>query len=344
MSEVQRVLSADAAEVETESVGLDDADLVRLYQAMAAARVVDRESVRLHEAGEIPFYVGSGGLEAVAAGAAFALQPGDWLFPSHRDLGMYLLRGGSMRSWFDQLFGNASDLTKGRQMPGHHSLPDGRFVSVSGRVGAQVLQAAGCALAIRGRRDDACVMTSFGEETCEGPDFHAGIHLAARFHLPIVFVCRSQMHALSARIGSTPAPAVRAESYGVASCRVDGADAPAVYRAVRQARESAAGPTLVEAVCDVAALFGDGAPREGRASSPDDPVARLRDYLEQCGAWDTAREEAMATRLRERAHEAVAQARADPAQTVDSLFTDVYADLPWMLEEQGEFLSAGEDD
>ena len=147
MNEVQRVLSGDAAAVETEALGLDDGALVRLYEAMAATRAVDQESARLHREGEIPFYVSSAGLESVSVASAFPLGTSDWLFPSHRDLGMYLLRGGSMRSWFDQLFGNTADLAKGRQLPGQHSRPRGRFVSVSGRVGTQVLQAAGCAAA-----------------------------------------------------------------------------------------------------------------------------------------------------------------------------------------------------
>ena len=300
MNEVQRVLTGDAAGVETESLGLGDAELVRLYEAMAATRAVDEESARLHAAGEIAFYVRSLGLEAVSVGAAFNLGSGDWLFPSHRDVGMYLLRGGSMRSWFDQLFGNAADLTKGRQLPGHHSLPGGRYVSVSGRVGAQLVQAAGCAVAAKSRHEEVCVLTSFGEETCNSANFHAAMNLAGRFRAPAVFVCRAERRDAGVRVGSATTVSARAESYGMSVARVDGTDALAVYRAVREARESAAhggGPTLIEAVVDEAALFGDAAPAEGEPSGHDpaehDPVARFQTFLEQCGAWNGAREEEM---------------------------------------------------
>jgi TPP-dependent pyruvate/acetoin dehydrogenase alpha subunit len=254
---------------------------------------------------------------------------------------MYLLRGGSMRSWFDQLFGNAADLTKGRQIPGHHSLPGGRFVSVSGRVGTQLVQAAGCALAAKLRRDEACVLTSFGEETCDANDFHAAMNVASRFRVPAVFVCRSERRDAGARVGATATVATRAESYGISAVRVEGADAPAVYRAVREARDNAidgGGPTLVEAVLDLAALFGNAVQGEGGSPSPSDPVAALREFLEECGAWDAARQEDMTARLRQRVAEAVAAARAEPRPALDSVLADVYAETPWMLEEQREGL------
>lgn len=344
MNEVQRVLSGDAAAVETEALGLDNAGLVRLYEAMAATRAVDREAARLHAGGEIGFYVGSTGLEAVSVASAFPLGTGDWVFPSHRDVGMYLLRGGSVRSWFDQLFGNTADLGKGRQLPGHHSLPRGRFVSVSGRVGAQLSQAAGCAMAMKRRGDEACVLTSFGEAICSGAEFHAALGVASRFRAPVVFVGRSERRDDGARVGSAASIAARAESYGVTASRVEGGDALAVYRAVREARENAlrgGGPSLIEAVLDTAALFGDSAPPEGSSPSAADPLTRLREFLEECGAWDGAHEEEMTGRLRARVEEAVSAARAEPRPRASSLFTDVYAALPWMLQEQRELTAEG---
>lgn len=348
MSEIQSVLSGDVAAVDRESLALDDAELARMYEAMATTRAVDERSARLHAEGEIGFYVASRGLEAVSVGAGFTLEAPDWLFPSHRDLGMYLLRGGSMRAWFDQLFGNASDLTKGRQLPGHPSLPAGRFVSVSGRVGPQITQAAGCAMAIKSRRDKACVLTSFGEAASSAADFHAAMSIAARFRLPAVFVCRSARRDAGAQVGGAAPVAARAQAYGVSAARVDGSDVLAVYRAASEARGTAiegGGATLIEAVLDEAALFGDGAPAAGDPPSADlDPLARLREYLEQCGSWDAARQEELGTRLRDRIEDAVAAARAEAKPPARSLFDDVYGELPWMLQEQRQSLLGGEGD
>lgn len=347
MDDLQRVLSGDIAAVDADAVGLSDAQITRLYAAMLTARALDERSARLHEEGVIDFYVAARGIEAISAGAVSALGPQDWLFPSHRDVGMYLLRGGSMRSWFDQLFGNAADLTKGRQIPGHHSLPGGRFVSVSGRVGAQIVQAAGCAMAMMVRGDEACALASFGEATSAGADFHAGMNIAARFRAPVIFLCRSGVQTTAAEIGAVTSVASRAEAYGVRSVRVDGSDALAVFQAAREAHDAATqggGPMLIEAVLESVAMLGDDADGAGERGILTDPVARLRDYLEQCGRWDAAREEEFANQLRDRLDEAVAGAGAEPQPPRESLFADVYEELPWMLQEQCEHLLEQEGD
>ena len=341
MDELQRVLSGDIAAVDIDAVGLSDAHITRLYGAMLTARALDRRSARLHEEGVIDFYVGSRGIEAVSVGVASVLGAQDWLFPSHRDVGMYLVRGGSMRSWFDQLLGNVADLAKGRQIPGHHSLPDGRFVSVSGRVGAQIAQAAGCAMAMKVRGDEACAVASFGEATSAGADFHAGMNIAARFRAPVIFLCRSAVRTVGAEIGTATPVAARAATYGVRSVRVDGSDALAVFQAMREAHDSArrgGGPTLLEAVLEPAAMFGEEPDDAGGGVLAADPVARLRDYLEQCGRWDAAREEEFANQLRQRVDEALAAAEAEAQPRGESLFADVYEELPWMLQEQREQL------
>lgn len=343
MSDIQEVLSADAAAVDREAVGLSDGELERLYESMVTTRAVDERARDLHADGDIGLYVASRGLEAVAVGAAFPLQPTDWLFPSHRDVGMFLLRGGSIRAWFDQLFGNVTDLCRGRQLPGHASLPDGRFVSVSGRVGAQIVNAAGCAMAIKARRDGACALASFGAAAAEVAGFHHALGIAARFRAPVVFVCRSVAREPGAEIGAVAPLAERARTYGISAARVDGTDVLAVCRAVQEARHAAVnggGATLVEAVVGEAALFGE-APAGGGERDDGDPIARLRDYLEHAGLWDAAREETLGTRLRARVDEAVVAARAEVGPDTAALFDDVYADMPWILQEQRERLLGG---
>lgn len=347
MSDVRRVLSADAADVDLGEQGLDDAALARLYEAMVTTRAVDERARRLHADGEIGFYVASRGLEGVAVGAVFPLQGSDWLFPSHRDLGMFLWRGGSLRAWFDQLFGNAADLTKGRRLPGHASLPAGRFVAVPGRVGAQAVHAVGCALAMRRRRQEACALACFGEAAAAGADFLAALTIAARFGAPAVLVCRSAESARGAHTGTAAPLAQRARDHGLLAARVDGTDVLAVLAAVREARDTAlrgGGATLVEAVLDESALFGAAARGNGPSGERRrDPLARLADFLEEAGVWDAAREEELGRRLRARVDEAVEAARSEPAPDAAVLFDDVYEELPWLLQEQRERLLAGDE-
>lgn len=336
-----RVLSRDIDDIEVEGPRLAKDDLLRLYEAIVSTRALDERSSRLHADGEIGFYVAGCGVEALSIGSAFVTESADWVFPSHRDAGMYLLRGGSLRSWLDQLFGNAADLTKGRQAPGHHSLPGGRFVSVSGPVGARLVQAVGCALAIALRGDQGVALACFGAAAASTSGFHAGIQLAAEFQPPVVFVCRSGAGGAGGEGGADRLlPAIPlaelARARGIESTRVDGTDVLAVVQTVAAARQRAlegAGATLVEAVLgSAAAADGDGAAR--------DPVGLLRDYLEHRGIWDAAREEDLHDRVRQRLDEAVEAARAAGPPPPDSLFNDVYAAPPWMLQEQRELAAA----
>ena len=334
--ELLRVLSGDLEAVEADGPQLSDAELRRLLEAMVTARALDERCARMHADGEIGFYVAARGEEAAAVGAAAALRPEDWVFPSHRDPGVYLLRGGSLRAWLDQLFGNDADLTRGRQMPGHHSLPDGRFVSVSSPIGTQIVQAAGCAMAIKIRGDSSAVLASFGCAAASSSDFHTALNLAAAFTAPVVFLCRNVD--LPAAAAAAAGPLVPRESiaghavaYGLEGVRVDGTDVLAVLQAVTAARDDAmqgAGATLIEAV--------------GIAPEAD-PIGRFRAYLDARGVWDAARQEELDAQLGERLEEAVAAAAAAPGPVRDSLFVNVYSEPPWMLQEQRERLLADED-
>jgi TPP-dependent pyruvate/acetoin dehydrogenase alpha subunit len=343
MMKIEQILADDGgATVDVDALGMDEAQLNYLYEAMATTRVVDQQAAEMHAAGEVGFYVASRGLEAASVGAAACLQSGDWLFGSQRDLGMFLLRGGSMRAWFDQVLGNAADKTKGRQLPGYASLAEGAFVSVSGRVGTRLSQAVGCAMAMKADSEESCVMTSFGASG-DTATLASALSLAARFRAPVILLCRTVHRAGGGTIGAAATLAEQAQAFGVRSVRVDGGDVLAVNRAVRSARDAAidsGGATLVELVTAGTVLFDDG---RSALAPADDPLARMRDFLEQSGLWDAARQDALDDRLRERVSAALAAARTEAAPAAVDMFDDVLAMDAWTLEEQRQRMFGGED-
>ena len=350
--ELLTVLSDDVESVEAEGPRLDDDDLRALYEAMVLVRALDERCMRLQRAGRIGFYVPGKGQEAASIGAVHAFSEDDWIFPSYRDPGMYLLRGGSLKSFLDQLFGNDQDLVKGRQMPSHHSLPDGRFVSVSSPVATQIVQAVGCAMAIKIRSDQRAVLVSFGDGATSQNDFHVAMNFAGVFSAPIVFLCQNNQWAISqpvARQTATETLAQKAEAYGFEGVRVDGNDVLAVYQVIAAAREKAlqgGGPTLVEALTyRVGPHSSSDDPSRYRAADEvqqwleqRDPILRFRHYLEQRGIWDPAWEEELTERAKQRIKETTEAAEAAARPPTDSMFADVYAELTWMLQEQREEL------
>src|SRR5437763_17069005 len=93
------------------------ADLARkcLYYMTMMREIEDRIERKLYRQGKIlgGVYVGRG-QEAIPVGAGLLATPEDALFPSHRDLALFLSRGVHPRNIFAQYMGRGGGLTPGR--------------------------------------------------------------------------------------------------------------------------------------------------------------------------------------------------------------------------------------
>lgn len=316
--ELLTVLQPDSKAAERSAPDLGEKDLRTLYAALVLTRTIDAHCEQLRTAGRLGFWVPSGPAAAVSAGAALAFHEGDWLYPSFRDAAAFLIRGGSVEALVAQLLASADDPQHGRQVAGHASLPDGRFVSGSGVLATQILHAAGTAMAMRMRGDDRAVLTLFGAASVTQGSYYHALELAARLSLPVTFVCRTDGSADTLR---------RAAGFGIEGDRVDGGDVLAVYKAVKAARQrslAGEGPRFVEAVV-----------QEDRAA---EPASRLRPFLEYRGQWDPGQEEALTRRCEARVAAAIEVAESIGGPAVTTMLEDVYASPNWMLEEQAEQL------
>jgi len=311
------LLSADPESTEAAKILLDDEQLRALYEALTLTRILDETCARLYQDGRVGFFVPSLPAAASSAGAAIALHDGDWLFPSFRDAAAYLVRGGRIEDFLAQLLGADGDLVKGRQLPGHASLPEGRFVAPSGAAGTQIQHAAGVALAMQLRGDEQVALAIFGPSAVEQGAFHTGLNAAVRHQVPAIFLCRT--------LGTEHPPvAARGTGHGLETELVDGTDCLAVANAIAAARSRAidgGGPTLIEAVVDGAELEQDAA-------------GKLRGFVEHRGLWDAEREEAFVGRCQDRVLDALEAVEKAGPVTAEDLLQDVWADQPWMLQEQ----------
>jgi len=330
-----------------DSATLDGARLLGAYRTMALARVIDERCLSLQRQGRIGFYAPHAGQEASAVGSALALEADDWVFSAFRELAVALVRGASLQSVIDQLYGNANDLTKGRQMPNHLAYRDLHFAPVSSPIGTQIPHAVGAALAARYRKAPIATIAYFGDGATSSNDFHAGLNFAGVFRAPTVFLCQNNQFALSlprARQTRSATLAMKAEAYGFPGFVVDGNDVGAVYSAVRTARARAVageGPTLIEAqVYRLGPHTTSDDPHRYRtdeevaAARQRDPVHRLKSELVAAGLLDEAGDAKLWEEAR--AATAAAVARAEQAQPVDplSLFDDVFARRTAALDEQ----------
>ena len=137
------------------------------------------------------------GQEASQIGTAYAATKEDWIYPSYRTHSIALLRGVPLKSIYDQLWGNATDVVKGRQMPNHFSFRQWNLVSISSPIGTQITQAAGTARAMQIRGDKIATWVYFGDGGTSEGEFHAGLNFAGVWKAPCVFVCENNHWAIS---------------------------------------------------------------------------------------------------------------------------------------------------
>ena len=330
-------------------------ELRALYRGLVLVRTLDTRMLSLQRQGRIGFYVPSSGEEAVQVGSAAAMRPEDWIFPAYREPGVALWRGFPLLQYICQMYGNAEDLLRGRQMPNHYALRDINLVSISSPVGTQIPHAVGAAWAMKIRGEKAVAIVYFGDGATSQGDFHAGMNFAGVFRVPCVFFCKNNQWAISVPLDRQTASktlAAKAKAYGFGGVRVDGNDVLAVYAATKRAADharSGGGPTMIEALTY----------RMGPHSSSDDPtryrkqeevehwkqrdpIERFRRYLEHKGLYEEAWDQALRKEIDDEITEAVRHAEKVPPPPVETVFTDVYAELPWHIREQmEEFVKGG---
>jgi 2-oxoisovalerate dehydrogenase E1 component alpha subunit len=345
--DVIRVLSDDGSLDPAHDPGLGMDEVVLLYKAMVRTRLLDERLVALQRQGRIGFHIGALGEEAAILGSAFAMRQNDWIFPCYREFAALLWRGMPLQRYIDNMFGNANDPVKGRQMPDHYCYRAGRFGSVSSPIGTQIVQATGLAWAAKIKKEDDVVLVYFGDGATSSSDFHNGLNFAGVFKAPVIFLCRNNGWAISVpteRQTGSASFAAKGVAYGIPGVRVDGNDLFAVIRATRDAQARAArgeGPTLIEAM--TYRMSGHSTSDDPKAYRPDstldpwkrmDPIARVRRYLERAAGWAPARDKEIEAEADAEIRACVAAAEKTPPPPLESMFEDVYAELPWHLAEQ----------
>lgn len=328
-------------------------DLRSLYEWMVRVRVFDGRMLNLQRQGRMAFFVPSTGEEAAQIGTAHCLRPDDWVFPAYREQGVALYRGYPMEAILCQMLGNREDYLKGRQMPDHFGSPRYRFTVASSPVGTQIPHAVGGAWSSRLRRESSVSLVYFGDGATSTGDFHAGLNFAAVQQLPVVFCCKNNGWAISlptAKQARCEFLTDRAAGYGMPGVRVDGNDVLAVYMVAREAVDwarSGSGPVFLELVTQ----------RMGPHSTADDPtryrdpgllepwkkrdpLTRYRRYLESRGLWSEEDDRRAFQEADDRLSEALARVEQVPPPTPESMFADVYHELPWHLAEQRDEAAA----
>jgi len=328
--------------------------LARMYREMLRLRLVDERMLARQRQGKIGFYGTVTGQEAPPIAVALALAPEDWIFPALRESACMLVRGFPLGTWLAQVYGNAGDVLKGRQMPSHMSGRAVNQVSWSSCIGPQLPQAVGAAWAAKQKKDPIVTVGFMGDGATSQPDFHVAMNFAALWKVPCVLVCQNNGWSISvptAKQTASPTLAVKAYAYGMPGVRVDGNDVLAVYRVVKQAAERArtgGGPTFVECVTyRIGAHSSSDDPTRYRSNDEveawkkKDPLVRMERYLRRAELLDDRGRAEMEREIQDEITKAIAEVEPLPPPARETLFDDVFATLPPHLEDEREELLHG---
>lgn len=230
--------------------------LLKAYREMLRARLVDEKIITLYKQNKCHFQIGVAGHEAVQVAAAQVFQAGkDWFYPYYRDMALCAALGMTDQEFMLNAMNKADDPNShGRQMPMHYGHKGLNIVNQSSPTGTQLLQAVGCALAIKRKGLEEVVYVSAGEGTCAQGDFHEALNWAAREKLPIIFLIQNNDYAISVHISEQLAGQSVykiAQGYENLDCyEIDGTDFVKSFETVEQAYTRAlnkGGPSLIEA-------------------------------------------------------------------------------------------------
>ena len=353
-----RVLTMSGEAVGPWKPAIDAATLKRGLRLMMLTRAYDDRMFRAQRQGKVSFYIKSTGEEAISVAQAMVLNQDDMCFPTYRQQGILLARGYPLVELMNQVYSNAHDPMKGRQLPVMYSAKSHGFFTVSGNLGTQFTQAVGWAMASAYKGDDRIASGYIGDGSTAEGDFHHALTFASVYRAPVILNVVNNQWAISSFqgiAGGEDAPfASRAIGYNLPALRVDGNDFLAVYAATEWAVERARsnlGATVIEHFTYRA---------EGHSTSDDpsryrpsdeartwplgDPIERLKSHLIGLGEWSEEEHQALHDEMVELVRKASKESESygtlhgGARPSVKTMFEDVYKEMDWRLLRQRQEL------
>lgn len=320
--------------------------LQEFFTHMLRVRCIDQRMLKLQRAGRIGFVGSAYGLEAAMIGAAMPLEQQDWLWSGLREGGAAVARGLPLSEYVAQMYCNANDTARGRQMCNHFQHKGTNYPSWSSVIGTQIPHGVGAAYAAKQRGSDEVHAIFFGDGASSSNGFHSGLNFAAVWKAPCVFVLVNNGWAISVPSSAqTAAPYVKkAKAYGLPGAEVDGNDVLATYAAMDSAVAAARageGPSLL--VVNTYRMHGHSSSddptkyrdeREVAAWAEKDPIDRFEAKLREMGVFTEDSRERIESELYAEIDAVVHAEEAAPKMPLKSLVEDVYAEVPHHLRVQ----------
>jgi 2-oxoisovalerate dehydrogenase E1 component len=228
--------------------------LIDLYKSLLFPRMVEDKMLVLLRQNKISKWFSGIGQEAIAVGITKALEKDEWIFPMHRNLGVFTAREIPFEKLFAQWQGKLSGFSKGRERSFHFGTNEFHICGMISHMAANLSVADGVGLANLLENKGKATVAFCGDGATSEGDFHEAVNLAAVWSLPVIFVVENNGYALS-----TPNKEQfncehiidKAPGYGIDALQIDGNNILEVYDTLVQLANNVRNnprPVLVEAL------------------------------------------------------------------------------------------------
>ena len=231
----------DKRTIEYNRTGFDDAELLGIYKKILKPRLIEEKMLILLRQGKITKWFSGWGQEAISVGTTYAMKNEEYIFPMHRNLGVFTTRDIPLSRLFAQFQGKMSGFTKGRDRSFHFGTQEYNIVGMISHLGPQLALAGGVGLASKIRDEKKATLVFTGDGGASEGDFHEALNVASVWDLPVIFAIENNRWGLS-----TPSSEqFRCEQfidkgigYGMEAIQVNGNNILEVITAVRKISES----------------------------------------------------------------------------------------------------------
>ncbi|HET9744789.1 MAG TPA: dehydrogenase E1 component subunit alpha/beta [Chitinophagaceae bacterium] len=219
---------------------LSNEELIRFYRSLLWPRMIEEKMLLLLRQGKISKWFSGIGQEAIAVGAALALQEDEWIMPLHRNLGVFTTRNMPLHKLFMQWQGAKEGYSKGRERSFHFGSREHHICGMISHLGPQLAIADGVALAYKLRKENKISLAFTGEGGTSEGDFHEALNVAAVWDLPVIFVIENNGYGLSTPVNEQYrciSLVDKAKGYGMEGVMIDGNNLLTVYDTIKGVRE-----------------------------------------------------------------------------------------------------------